>query len=126
MSNKLAEESLAEFFHDTYESLAPQFGYETRPDTKRFNPDSPNGKLMIAVCKKVNEYYARRKEEDWISVEKELPPVDTFILVYRNYLKEERGAWIEIILCENNFKNDYKKDRVTHWQPLPEPPTEAG
>lgn len=41
---------LAIKFHDTYERLAPQFGYETRPDTKAFDPESPNGKLMIAVC----------------------------------------------------------------------------
>lgn len=42
--------SLVQSFHDTYESLAPQFGYETRPDTKSFDASSPNGKLMIAVC----------------------------------------------------------------------------
>ena len=41
---------LAIKFHDTYERLAPQFGYETRKDTKIFDPDSANGKLMIAVC----------------------------------------------------------------------------
>lgn len=41
---------LAQFFHDTYEQLAPRFGYETRDDTKSFDADSPNGKLMIAVC----------------------------------------------------------------------------
>jgi hypothetical protein len=41
---------LAIKFHDTYERLAPAFGYETRADTKAFNPDSANGKLMQAVC----------------------------------------------------------------------------
>ncbi len=45
--------SLAQFFHNTYERLAPKFGYETRPDTKSFNTSSPNGKLMIAVCEAV-------------------------------------------------------------------------
>jgi len=44
---------LAKQFHDAYERLAPQFGYETREDTKEFDPDSPNGKLMAAVCKEV-------------------------------------------------------------------------
>ena len=43
----------AKLFHDTYESLAGQFGYETRIDTRVFNPESDNGKLMIAVCDKV-------------------------------------------------------------------------
>lgn len=45
--------ALALRFHEAYERLAPQFGYETREDTKKFDPESKNGKLMIAVCKEV-------------------------------------------------------------------------
>lgn len=45
-----ASEVLARAFHDTYERLAPQFGYETREDTREFDPKSKNGRLMIAVC----------------------------------------------------------------------------
>lgn len=45
-----AGQQLALIFHETYERLAPQFGYETRADTKAFDPESPNGRLMIAVC----------------------------------------------------------------------------
>jgi hypothetical protein len=41
---------LATRFHETYERLAPAFGYETRPDTKVFDPESKNGRLMVAVC----------------------------------------------------------------------------
>lgn len=44
---------LAEKFHEVYERLAPNFGYETRKDTKQFDPDSPNGKLMTAVCQEI-------------------------------------------------------------------------
>lgn len=44
---------LARFFHETYERLAPTFGYETRPDTKDFSPSSRNGQLMTAVCTEV-------------------------------------------------------------------------
>lgn len=44
---------LAEAFHSAYERLAPQFGYTTREDTKRFEHNSPNGKLMTAVCSEV-------------------------------------------------------------------------
>jgi len=40
-------------FHNTYESLAPDFGYETREDTKAFDPKSANGKLMVAVCERI-------------------------------------------------------------------------
>ena len=44
------EIKMAELFHDTYETLAPSYGYETRKDTKAFDPQSKNGQLMIAVC----------------------------------------------------------------------------
>lgn len=47
----ITPEKLASIFHDTYESLAPSFGYETREDTKDFDLKSKNGKLMVAVCK---------------------------------------------------------------------------
>jgi hypothetical protein len=40
----------AERFHEAYERLAPSFGYATREDTRAFDPESANGKLMIAVC----------------------------------------------------------------------------
>jgi hypothetical protein len=46
-------ETLARRFHETYERLAPDFGYETRPETRSFNPKSYNGLLMIAVCGEV-------------------------------------------------------------------------
>lgn len=45
--------ALAMLFHDTYERLAPKFGYKTRDDTKEFIPNGPNGKLMVAVAKEV-------------------------------------------------------------------------
>lgn len=44
---------LATIFHEIYEQLAPQFGYATRPETKTFDANSPNGRLMIAVCDRV-------------------------------------------------------------------------
>jgi hypothetical protein len=42
--------SLAIKFHETYERLAPSFGYETRKETRAFDPTTPNGRLMVAVC----------------------------------------------------------------------------
>lgn len=46
---------IAKKFHEAYERLAPSFGYETRKDTKAFDPNTPNGKLMIAVCQMVGD-----------------------------------------------------------------------
>lgn len=49
--------SLALLFHETYETLAPSFGYETRKETRAFDAESPNGKLMIAVCERLWEQF---------------------------------------------------------------------
>ena len=38
-------------FHETYEQLAPSFGYETRADTKKFDPESKNGLVKLSHFK---------------------------------------------------------------------------
>ena len=45
--------SVAMRFHYHYEKMAPVFGYETRAETKVFDPTSKNGRLMIAVCEQM-------------------------------------------------------------------------
>lgn len=54
---------IARDFHETYDRLAQEFGYETREDTKEFDEKSPNGKLMIATIKEVLSKL-KRKEYD--------------------------------------------------------------
>lgn len=41
---------LARRFHELYETTAPAFGYQTREETKEFDPESANGRLMAFVC----------------------------------------------------------------------------
>lgn len=53
-------EKLARQFHTLYESMAPGFGYETRTETREFDPESNNGKLMIAVCSVIQGMHAAR------------------------------------------------------------------
>ncbi len=60
--------ALAVLFHITYEKLAPQSGYETRGDTRVFDPDSPNGQLMIATCAEIQKAI---RLEDWRQVVKD-------------------------------------------------------
>ena len=68
-TTKESWEKVAKLFHDTYEEQAPFFGYITREDTREFNPKSNNGKLMIAVVKKIiRQLLAKQREE----IEKEL------------------------------------------------------
>jgi hypothetical protein len=51
--NNLTPLQLATLFHDKYETLAPTYGYETREETRNFNPESNNGKLMVQVCREI-------------------------------------------------------------------------
>jgi|SRR3990167_641820 len=44
---------LARRFHELYELSAPLFGYETKKETKEFDPESANGRLMAWVCYEV-------------------------------------------------------------------------
>jgi hypothetical protein len=44
---------LARQFHERYEEVAPLYGYTTRNDTRIFDPESTNGRLMRAVCLQV-------------------------------------------------------------------------
>lgn len=46
-------EETARRFHEAYEFYAPYFGYITREDTRAWDPESNNGKLMIAVVRAV-------------------------------------------------------------------------
>ena len=49
---------LAMRFHEAYERLAPRFGYATKTETRKFDPQTPNGRLMIAVCREIIEQNA--------------------------------------------------------------------
>ncbi len=53
MFSLITATELAVKFHEIYERLAPAHGYETRQETRRFDPTSPNGRLMIAVCAEI-------------------------------------------------------------------------
>jgi hypothetical protein len=48
-----AAQKWAERFHESYERLAPDFGYTTRPETRAFDLQSANGRLMVAVCQEL-------------------------------------------------------------------------
>ena len=55
---------LATMFHEAYERLAPKFGYETRLETRVFDPTSKNGQLMVAVCEEISAELRRLAEEN--------------------------------------------------------------
>lgn len=65
-------------FHDTYEKLASEYTYETREDTKVFDINSSNGKLMYAT---VNEVIKPILEEN----KKQKEVIDKAIELLGNY-----------------------------------------
>jgi hypothetical protein len=64
---------LAILFHDTYERLAPSFGYETRPDTRQFDAASKNGRLMVAVCGEVLQRLGLGAKCEYCGIPEPLP-----------------------------------------------------
>lgn len=62
----LTAEQLAEKFHETYERLAPSYGYKTREESAKPWADVPekNKQLMIAVCQELITHYSNIDEID--------------------------------------------------------------
>ena len=46
---------LAILFHELYEEFAPEYGHETKDETKEFKAYTPNGRLMIRVCRELQK-----------------------------------------------------------------------
>jgi len=56
---------------------------------------------------------------NWISIEDRLPVVGDFCLAYM----ERRGSSITNVVNTQFTKYGFERACVTHWMPLPEPPT---
>jgi len=65
LASKVWPADVAAKFHEVYERLAPSFGYQTRPETRKDWVDLPEGnkQLMMAVAKEVLLYIAELSEE---------------------------------------------------------------
>ena len=81
-------------FHDTYEKLASEYTYETREDTKVFDINSNNGKLMYAT---VNEIVSpilkenKQLKDNWNKLKEIVKSQSDFKLKVRN-----KELWFEI------------------------------
>lgn len=76
MSDNFARaEALAQRFHETYERLAPSFGYRTREASAKPWAEVPedNRLLMIAVCQELLDR-ADALALAWVADEMRLPP----------------------------------------------------
>jgi hypothetical protein len=64
---ELLPEQLAELFHETYERLAPSYGYRTRKESAKPWSEVPkeNKTLMIAVCAVILHEFSAKIEPCW-------------------------------------------------------------
>lgn len=66
-------------------------------------------------------WQARAAQSEWISVQDRLPETETTVLVCteRGYIFTSWASDVDVFW----FYDEEEDDRVTHWQPLPAPPT---
>jgi hypothetical protein len=90
---------MAVLFHEVYERLAPQFGYETRPETRQFDPQSKNGRLMVAVCAEILQYQAPQ-------------PATATIEEFQRVFREERVKQVYY----DNYDDQSRQVPIATWE----------
>ena len=79
---KITGLELAQKFHEVYEELALDFGYETQVETKIFDTKSLNGRLMIATCERIIEYLTVNAKSELENLEKRVDFLATVVNEY--------------------------------------------
>ena len=74
-------------FHDTYEKLASEYTYETREDTKVFDINSNNGKLMYATVNEIVSPILKASKKQKEVIDKAIEKIND----YKIYCKENKG-----------------------------------
>lgn len=88
-------EQLARKFHEIYERLAPSFGYETRTETRAFEPTTPNGRLMIAVTDEIEDELQQRIDEltaELAVLRQQVRPV--YVVTMYRYGDKEKHSYV--------------------------------
>ena len=107
-------------FHNTYEKLAPNYGYETRKDAKELDFNSNNGKLMYATINEIItpllDYITNlQQENERLKNHIQLIPY-TKVVRERDRYKSRLEKAIEVIknkypvLCES--EGDFKEELI--------------
>lgn len=71
-------------FHDTYEKLASEYTYETREDTKVFDINSNNGKLMYATVNEIVSPILKENKKQKEVIDKAREIISKEFLCYDN------------------------------------------
>lgn len=90
-------------------------GLKHYPNGRFRNPETENMYLAWCAAK------SHAEQSEWISVQDRLPEIDTTVLVCteRGYIFTSWASDVDVFW----FYGEEEDDRVTHWQPLPAPPT---
>ncbi len=107
-----------EAFEEWYcSSISESIGLERYPNGCFCNPEAEDMYLAWCVAK------SHAEKSAWISVEDRLPETETTVLIctergdiFSSWASNEDVFW---------FYGEEEDNRITHWQPLPEPPKAA-
>ena len=72
-------------FHDTYEKLASEYTYETRKDTKVFDINSNNGKLMYATVNEIVSPILKENQKYKEVIDKAIEYIESYKTDYSPY-----------------------------------------
>lgn len=89
----------AKMMHEIYESLATKFGYETRDETKDFDPTTPNGQLMIATVNVFTESEIGRLTAENDRLKKEVEAAKLMIRNIAFYAEDHTEPGGHCALC---------------------------
>jgi hypothetical protein len=107
-------------------------GYYQRKEPTRVTGDplSPHEIMIIELCKALNT-----RQQGWVSVEDRLPENGQKVRIYAYNIGYDLIEIDEIAIYyndkrepsffQNNSEWDMPANYVTHWMPLPSPPTEV-
>ena len=103
MSEEIFE--ITKQFHNTYERLSSEYGYETRKETRVFDENSSNGKLMFAT---VNEVVRPILEENQ-ELKRQLNEKIISEMKLRDKIEEQRKEYQETYKDVREEIKEYKR-----------------
>lgn len=113
-------EELAKRFHETYERLAPSFGYKTRKESARPWAEVPadNRALMTAVCQEILAERDRELQQAKFSqnVWKNLAADWEVIARTKEGELQQARNWRTMCIVEVAAENSSVSDYVKHWE----------